>query len=184
MIQDHSREKLINAIIFFATSTNFCGKTKLYKLLYFLDFTHFMEVGRSVTGLEYFAWPKGPVPVQLQDEFNNPPNDMTAAIEVSIKKTWQGHEMLEMIPHHKFDASHFSKRELQLLEELAKEFRNNYAKDMVEATHLENLPWHEIYEVKGRKQKLIPYELAARKQEAETIAGVAAEHEEFIRNYE
>ena len=90
MIQDHSREKLLNAVIFFATSTKFCGKTKLYKLLYFLDFTHFMEVGRSVTGLEYFAWPKGPVPVQLHEEIDDPPDDMAAAMKVSVKRTWRG----------------------------------------------------------------------------------------------
>ena len=92
--------------------------------------------------------------------------------------------MLEMIPHHEFDKTHFSKRELRLLEALALEFRNHYAQDMVEATHLENLPWNKIYEIEGRKQELIPYGLAARKQEAETTAKLAAEHKEFIGNYE
>ena len=33
MLRDHSREKLLNAVVYFATNTKFCGKTKLYKLL-------------------------------------------------------------------------------------------------------------------------------------------------------
>ena len=147
MLQDHSREKLLNAVIFFATNTKFCGKTKLYKLLYFLDFAHYMQVGRSVTGLSYYAWPKGPVPVDLHNEIDEPPDDMLASMDISTRQTWNGHEMLEITPHHEFDVTHFSKRELRLLEELASEFRDSYAKDMVEAAHLENLPWHQIYEV-------------------------------------
>ncbi|HEV7681080.1 MAG TPA: Panacea domain-containing protein [Pyrinomonadaceae bacterium] len=46
--------------------------TKLFKLLYFLDFEHYKKTGRSVTGLKYFAWPMGPVPVSLKDEISHP----------------------------------------------------------------------------------------------------------------
>jgi hypothetical protein len=52
MLITHERDKLINAIIFFAKNTRFLGKTKLCKLLYFLDFEHFKETGRPVTGLD------------------------------------------------------------------------------------------------------------------------------------
>jgi uncharacterized phage-associated protein len=58
---DRQREKL--AAAFFAANTKYCGVTKLCKLLYFLDFIHYRQTGRTVTGLEYRAWPKGPVPV-------------------------------------------------------------------------------------------------------------------------
>ena len=70
MIVTHHREKLINAIIYFATHTKYCGKTKLLKLLYFLDFSHFKRTGKSVTGLDYFAWGMGPVPKELFKEFD------------------------------------------------------------------------------------------------------------------
>jgi hypothetical protein len=59
MIVTHHREKLINAIIYLADHTRYCGKTKLLKLLYFLDFSHFKQTGKSVTGLDYFAWQMG-----------------------------------------------------------------------------------------------------------------------------
>lgn len=51
MFVSSTREKLINAIVFFAANTRHCGKVKLFKLLYLLDFAHFRETGRSVTGL-------------------------------------------------------------------------------------------------------------------------------------
>ncbi|WP_217994559.1 Panacea domain-containing protein [Rodentibacter caecimuris] len=37
-------------------------------MLYFLDFEHYKQVGRSVTGLDYSAWKMGPVPVDLHEE--------------------------------------------------------------------------------------------------------------------
>ena len=143
-----------------------------------------MEVGRSVTGLDYYAWPKGPVPVELHEQLDQPPEDMTESMKVSTRKTWNGHEMLDIAPFHPFDPTHFSKRELRSLEQLANEFCDSYAQDMIEATHLENLPWHQVYEMEGAKQELIPYELAVRKQERETTEGIASEHQEFVRNYE
>src|SRR5471030_2891987 len=97
MLIDRSREKLINAIIYFADNTNSCGKTKLFKLLYFLDFEHFYQTGRSVTGMEYFAWRMGPVPVALYDEINVLSPDMAEKIEISSIPYHKG-EMLKITP--------------------------------------------------------------------------------------
>lgn len=60
MLITHEREKLINAIIFFANHTKHLGKIKLFKLLYLLDFEHFRQTGQNVTGLDYRAWKFGP----------------------------------------------------------------------------------------------------------------------------
>ena len=51
-----ARNRLVNAIVFFADNTKFCGKIKLFKLLYLLDFEHFRQTGKSVTGGDYQAW--------------------------------------------------------------------------------------------------------------------------------
>jgi hypothetical protein len=55
MLITYERNKLINAIVYFAQNTQHLGKTKLFKLLYLLDFEHFRQTGRSVTGLDYYA---------------------------------------------------------------------------------------------------------------------------------
>jgi uncharacterized phage-associated protein len=182
MVIDHSREKLIHAINFFARNTQFCGKTKLFKLLYFLDFEHFKLTGRSVTGLEYFAWPKGPVPKALQDEIAEPGQDMRAHVIFKEKRTAKGN-MVVPTPVGRFNDSVFTKRELSLLESLALRHRDDLADDMIEATHLENLPWDKVYNKEGRKQQLIPYELAIRTQELDEVVAIAASSREIRENY-
>jgi uncharacterized phage-associated protein len=183
VLRDHSREKLLNAVAYFVQNTKACGKTKLYKLLYFLDFQHYTETGRSVTGLEYYAWPMGPVPRTLHEELALPAQDFAASFEVENLSLWNGNEMLKLRPLKPFDSSHFSKRELRIYESLAREFRTSTADLMVEATHLENLPWDQVYRKEGRPQELIPYELALRKGDKELVEGAIKEHEEFSENY-
>lgn len=183
MLIDHTGEKLVNAIIYFVQNTRYCGKTKLFKLLYFLDFEHFSVTGRSVTGLDYFAWPKGPVPVEIFNEVESPEKILKDSVQVTKKRTFNGKVINNIVPLKGFSADHFSQRELRILEALSKEYRDSYADDMVEATHLENLPWHQVYEVQGLKQKLIPYELALRKSEYEQVIKNVRENEEFEENY-
>jgi len=136
MIVTHHREKLINAIIYFASHSKYCGKTKLLKLLYFLDFSHFKQTGKSVTGLDYFAWEMGPVPKDLFEELTD-----------------------NMKPKKKFDSQYFSKKEMKLLEDLAFIFEDAKADTMVESTHLKNEPWDRTLEKKGEFKK-IDYMLA------------------------
>ena len=183
MLIEHNHQKLVNAITYFVTNTKFCGKTKLFKLLYFLDFEHFSQTGRSVTELEYFAWKMGPVPKELFDELKNPCAEFSQAFDVNTKQTINGDDMLDIKPLLSFSADFFSKREMKLLERLANEFNDSYAKDMVDATHLENLPWHEIYEVQKLKQHRIPYELALNKAEFDQIIKNVHEHIEFKEHY-
>lgn len=183
MLINRQREKLINAIIYFASNTNCCGKVKLFKLLYFLDFQHYTATGRSVTGLEYYAWEKGPCPKELFEEIKgNTKPDMNEHLqfgEIEVKKG----KMLKVIPQKQFDASHFSKKELRLMEELVERYKHTLAEDMIEATHLENLPWHEVYEVQNKKFERIPYAYALRRQEKDEMLEHVQETEEFWRDY-
>ena len=89
MIITHHREKLINTIIYFAQNTKNCGKTKLMKLLYFLDFTHFKQTGKSVTGLDYYTWEWGPVPKELFKELDDMKPDLKSAIKISPQEGFQ-----------------------------------------------------------------------------------------------
>lgn len=178
----HEREKLVEAVLFFAQKVRKLGKTKLFKLLYFLDFEHYQHTGRPVTGLDYFAWRMGPVPVSLFEELGAGDIQWGDKVQFRVTKTAAG-EMLAVKALSDFDASHFSRRELRLMNRLAEEYRDANADDMVEATHVENRPWHEIYEVRGQRQKQIPYELALRKQDAEVIQGLTDARVEFIETF-
>lgn len=179
MIINHDREKLVEVVLFFAANVRKLGKTKLYKLLYFLDFKHYRDTGRPVTGLDYFAWPKGPVPKALQEELKTPASDWQGRVSFTETQTARG-IMLAVKALSNFNPDHFSKRELRLLQQLADEFKHADADSMVEATHLENQPWHEIYEVQKAKQQNIPYSLALRKQDDTEMQTHVVARAEFI----
>lgn len=150
------RQKLINAAVYFSKNTKQCGKTKLVKLLYYLDFMHFREVARPVTGLKYSAWQFGPYPVEFAKELENPPKDLSAAIllQKSENSTYSG-----IIARAKFDSNVFSKREMRLLGRIALVFKDARAEDMVEASHLPNHPWDKTIKTKGERAE-IDYMLA------------------------
>jgi uncharacterized phage-associated protein len=169
MIVEHHREKLIQAVVFFASRVRKLGKIKLFKLLYFLDFQHYRDTGRSVTGLDYFAWKMGPVPVALFEELDAPRGDWHGRVTFEEVRTAKG-PMFHPRAEVQFDATHFTKRELALMESLAREFRDANAEDMVEATHLENLP----------RQQEIPYDYALRKQDRELLKEFIAERQKFV----
>ncbi|MBN1626122.1 MAG: SocA family protein, partial [Deltaproteobacteria bacterium] len=145
MIITHHREKLVNAIIYFAQNTSYCGKTKLLKLLYFFDFIHFKQTGKSVTGLDYFAWEMGPVPKELFEELSG---DMKLDMKESIHKL-QSEGFQQIRPKKKFDAKYFSNKELELLENISFIFKDAQAETMIESTHLRNEPWDKTLKEKG-----------------------------------
>lgn len=150
MIITRHREKLINAIIYFAKQTKHCGKTKLLKLLYFLDFYHFKQTAKSVTGLEYFAWEQGPVPKELFEELSgNMRADLKDAIRLPSTEDFQ-----KIVPKKKFNEDYFTNREKKLLKDLSDVFRDAKAEEMVEVSHLRNEPWDKTLKEKGPRQKI------------------------------
>lgn len=178
---DHSREKLIQSVIFFSKNVRKLGKIKLFKILYFLDFMHFKDTGRSVTGLSYFAWKMGPVPVSFFEEIGAPAGDWQGKVEFKEISIRAGQKMLSVTALSDFDPSHFSKRELKLLQSLATEFCDHNSEEMIEKTHLENSPWHKVWEVENSPQKMIPYEYALRAQDGESIKQLTVERLELLK---
>jgi uncharacterized phage-associated protein len=142
----YTRKKLLNAMVFFLKKTHKCGKLKILKLLYFLDFIHFRQTGKSVTGLTYFAWVKGPVPPELFYEIGNPRDDLRD--HIAILPAAPG-EFLKMLPRKKFDPQYFSRRELRIMAQLADIFKEADADDMSEVSHLPNKPWDKTKKEKG-----------------------------------
>src|SRR5437588_10423939 len=114
MLINHDREKLINAVVYFSKNTSMCGIVKLFKLLYFLDFEHYKQTGRSVTGLSYNAWKMGPVPEDLYEEMPVPEPDLAERVKITPIKTKYDNPMFLIEPKSEFDSSHFSRRELEL----------------------------------------------------------------------
>ena len=146
MFVSRHREKLLNAIIYFTDNTKRCHTLKLFKLLYFLDFEIFRQTGSSVTGLEYVAWPK----------------DLRSAVSINRINDLETGAFLrrDIRAKQKFNSSYFTKRELQLMEQLAFIFMEARATDMTEVSHANRLPWGKVYRKGEGKNLPIPYELS------------------------
>lgn len=182
MLITREREKLLNAIIHFAEHTTRCGKTKLFKLLYLLDFEHYKLTGRSVTGLRYYAWPMGPVPVAVEAEFTQPAKDFDHAVRIVTEGEFD-YRRLQVKPKRKFDDSHFSKRELRLLQELSSQYRSKTAKQMVEVTHEPNGPWDRVWQGGQGQNQEIAYELALAGADSAGVLEAAREYEALRNHY-
>lgn len=176
MLISPARQKLINAVVYFAANTRHCGKVKLFKLLYLLDFTHFRETGRSVTGLDYLAWQLGPVPLKLVQEWDQLEPDLAAAVEIRPEKVIDYNREL-VVPKVSFDPGPFTRREMRLLEDLATRFRDELTKPLVNYTHAERGPWDKIWD-EGRGDNMrIPYILAIPDDDPNRDAILEAAHE-------
>jgi len=186
MLITHEREKLINAIVYFVRNTNHCGHVKLFKLLNFLDFDHFKETGRSVTGLEYFAWTWGPVPKKLFFEIKGKiGGDMAEAVTFETRRP-EENDSKKPTPiklKKQFDSKYFSKRELRLLENLAFIFKDATADDMSKISHTEFMPWKKTIDAKGEKEHIV-YQLVLDDKKLprakEIVEDLADEYKETI----
>lgn len=138
-------------MIYFVRNTKNCFKTKLFKLLFFADFLHFKETGKSITGLSYDAWKHGPVPCDLYYELKAPKQDLKEAIQITGVPD---KDFLKLIPKKKFDDRYFTKREMQIIERVAFIFKESNADLTVEASHLKNEPWHQTIASKGQGSRV------------------------------
>lgn len=158
------RKKLLNAVIYFAKKVKNPSKVKIFKLLYFADFEHFKETGRSITNLDYYAYDFGPVPKDFYDELkdNKVPNDFAKSIAlVPFKSEESGKEgaMFKVKEKVKPDLSVFSPHQQRILEKFADMFRGVDAKLISDVSHFHNHPWDKTKKEKGLLAK-IDYALA------------------------
>ncbi|MFZ4537279.1 Panacea domain-containing protein [Propionivibrio sp.] len=182
MLVSHEREKMINAIIYFANHTRHLGKIKLFKLLYLLDFEHFRLTGRSVTGLDYRAWKFGPVPVALEQEWEDPEPDMVAAIRIEPEKVID-YVRETVAAQAEFDDSHFTRRELRIMGTLAEQYRDELSHRMIDVTHAENGAWARIWNDGRGFDQPIDYALSLAENDPNraAILQFAHEHQALIQ---
>ena len=162
MFVSRDREKLLNAIIYFLRETNHCHTLKLFKLLNFADFEHFRQTGRTITGLDYRALPKGPVPTKLFTELKSGgKKDLKEAINLFEVKDEITDALLrrDLKARGQFDKKWFTPRELKVLTRIAELFRDLPADDMTKFSHENKKPWATVYADSKGEGQLIPPEL-------------------------
>lgn len=130
-----------NAVLYFIKYCNnqYLHATKLNKLLYYLDFVHFRDHKKPVTGDVYIHQGYGPVPSQIDEVLT------TLKSEGSIDTKAMPYNDEEMINfslknESKPDESVFSQEQKKLLKQICDEFGNWPTEKIVAQTHLE-APW-------------------------------------------
>jgi uncharacterized phage-associated protein len=148
-----SASRLEQVILFFLERINnvHLGRTKLMKLLYYVDFGHYARHGRSVTGATYRKLPHGPVPEQAKTLIEQmQKKGIVREVKVKVKDYAQH----RLITQARFDASKFSGDELLTLEKVAKEWEDCTAAQIEASSHAE-APW-----AATKEGRVIDYELA------------------------
>ena len=159
---NHHREKLEGAIAYFAGNTSHCYTLKLFKLLNFLDFEHYRQTGRSVTGLDYYAFELGPVPTKLYYQIQSDDAEKVAGLAVRETMDDLSNALVKREVKTKkiFDDSYFTPRELEIMERLVFFFKDINSDTMSQYSHDSKLPWKKIYGNGEGQGDIIPYELA------------------------
>lgn len=135
-----SAEKLQHVLLYFLERINnvHLGRTKLMKLLYFVDFDHYETYGRSVTGAAYRKLPHGPYPKDAEKLLARMKQ---AGLLREVSSDRQGYAQHRLITlNAKFDPSKFSGEELQTLERVAARWADATAAQIEADTH-DEAPW-------------------------------------------
>lgn len=130
-----------NAVLFFIKYCNnqYLHATKLNKLLYYLDFIHFRDHKKPVTGDVYIHQGYGPVPSRMNEILTALKNeDIIDTKVVDYKDGELVH--FELKSPEKLDESIFSADQKKLLKQICDEFGSWPTEKIVAQTHLE-APW-------------------------------------------
>lgn len=178
-----NRARLINAIVYFAQNTQYCGKIKLFKLLYLLDFEHFRQTGKSVTGFDYQAWKFGPVPIDLMEEWEELGEDLRARVRIVQERVYDyDRQAVKVNDGVDFDGESFSPRQLRIMESVAAKYRETFSPIMIDVTHEQNGAWDKVWQQGAGAHKPIPYELAIAEDAPEraTVLEIAEEQRMYL----
>jgi len=140
-----------------STSDGKIPKTKLAKLLYLADFACFYEKMQSMSGMQYRRIQYGPVP----DLYFRALDELEESGKINIDPSKDGLILIgEGEGAKRRQLNKLSKEEKQLIEQIAKKWRNKRTKEIVDFTH-EQLPYRLC-----SPDEIIPYELITQEDPA------------------
>jgi len=146
-----SLDKAKQVILFFA---DLCKPftTKMNKLLFFSDFLHYKRFGYSITGLNYIAIDKGPVPKRYSTLYDQ--TEIICKEEIIFSNGSSGEQLVPK-KENVFDHTLFSDSEISVLEEVGTKLKDMTTNDVVALSHQE-AAWIE----NEKQHRPIPYDYA------------------------
>jgi putative zinc finger/helix-turn-helix YgiT family protein len=148
-----SEEKITGLIGIYIQKCNpeFNDKLKLNKLLFYTDFCHYKDHGRSISGLSYRAIQYGPVPANYDNIYTYLENEQIIRSEWLRLTNGSAREVFKT--DGDFAAGLFSPEELATISKITTRFHETSTWDIVDLSHKEKA-WKEL----EAKKELISYQ--------------------------
>ena len=144
-------KKFSNMVLYFVINVPELTKTKLNKLLFYADFTHFARNTVSISGASYARLPHGPVP----DQYSLLYGSMESAnLIVEKENSTSMYDWSCYTPNAEFNAALFSKEELAVMHDTLERFKDMSATSISALSHKEDA-W-----IDNDNAKLISYDYA------------------------
>jgi hypothetical protein len=146
----YQKERIDNALLFFAQkhykkTKKHLYQTFLYKYLAFFEFRYLKAAGEMPLELTYIAMQRGPVPIEIYNNRDNPAYFSKVIFEpVQTKSGGTGYRVK---PNGKFDSDYFAEAELEEMNNLIEIFAQKWvgAAEMSEASHQDIKAWKKTY---------------------------------------
>lgn len=139
MLTQSDKEKLGNAVIYIASHTDHLSKTKLLKLLYFMEEYNVRRFHTPFLGLPFEVWQAGPVVKDLFIDLSETP----VLLDGYVTKQVSG-DATYIYPAKEFSDDEFSDNDLLTMQEVMNRYGRMSAKELVKLTHREGTLWHRV----------------------------------------
>jgi hypothetical protein len=146
----YQKERIDNALLFFALNhykktKKYLSQTFLYKYLAFFEFRYLKAAGDMPLELTYKAMERGPVPMEIYGNRDNPGYFSKVIFEPF--QTKDGKTGYYVKPNGTFDSDYFAVAELEEMNNLIEMFAQRWvgATEMSEASHQAIRAWRNTY---------------------------------------
>lgn len=154
----YRKEKIKNAICYFASehykrTKSLLFQTILYKFLAYLDFKSVEVTGKPSLGLEYTAYPKGPVPPEIRNKRYNYKTDCFEFID-------KGNNYFVIESKKEPNLDYFSEFEIEVMNELLDEYsilgmqQKDIINKIIDDSHKDIIAWKIARERPGSSRKM------------------------------
>ena len=131
------KEKLGNTVVYIASHTINLSKTKLLKLLYFMEEYSVRRFHTPFLGLPFEVWQAGPVVKDVFIDLSETPVLLDGYVTKKIKG-----DATYILPIRDFCDDEFSDNDITVMQEVMKKYGNKTAKELVALTHRKGTLWY------------------------------------------
>lgn len=148
MLTKYDKEKLGNAVVYIASHTENLSKTKLLKLLYFMEEYSILRFHTPFLGLPYEVWQAGPVAKDVFIDLSETPTLLDGYVVKQVKG-----DATYITAAREFCDDEFSDNDLLVMQEVMKRYGSLSAKELVWLTHQKGTLWYKIASKENLLQK-------------------------------